>query len=180
MDWLSDTAEAIPLGLRGLSGILGGLLMIAGARLYPLAIMAPGLLLGLGLGLALPETIDPSIRAIAAVAVAGFGALVCRFVERAAVAAFGAVVTGGLVHAAWPLVMGDATPWWGAAAGAVVGLLLFPRAFKALLIPLTALLGAIALGFALGVQDNLLAIGGMAAAGTIGQLLLSRRSKKKE
>ena len=175
MDWLNENVATV--GLRGVAGVVGGLLLLAGARLYPLAIMAPGLLAGLALGLVLPPEVDTPIRIVAALVVAVVGALLCRFVERVAVAGFGAVVTAGVGHLGYPLAMGEPSPIWVAPAAALVGLLLFPRAFKLLLIPLTALLGAMSVSVALGVQENLLAVGGLAAAGVVAQLLLRKKKK---
>ncbi len=169
-DTLQDPLQMLPFGLRGLAGLVGILLALAGARFYKLAVLAPGLLLGIAVGLLLPETLEAPLRAIIAVVVAGFGAVVCRFVEQAAVRAFGAVVAGGLVYTAWPVVLDEPSPWWAAAAGAALGLLLFPRAFQALLKPLTALLGALALAFALGQEHNPFVIGGVALLGAVVQL----------
>ena len=168
------------LGLRIVAGLVGATLALAGARFYKLAVMAPGLLLGVVVGLALPDSVNDPIKAIAAVAVAVFGALVCRFVERAAVASFGAVLSGGAVYTAWPFVMSGETPWWVALVGALVGVFLFPRAFRALLKPLTACLGALSLAWALAMQDNLLVVGGIAALGTLVQFGLSRKRNKEK
>jgi hypothetical protein len=179
LDVLQDPLQALPFGLRGLAGLVGVLLAVAGARFYRLAVLAPGLLLGIGVGLLLPETLDAPLRAIAAVVLAGFGAVVCRFVEQAAVRAFGALLAGGLVYTAWPIAMSEPSPWWAAAAGAALGLLLFPRAFQLLLKPLTAILGALALAFAVGQEHNPLVIGGVALLGTVIQLGTGGKRKDK-
>jgi len=177
MDFLNDLETG--LAMRLLAGVVGGGLALFGARFYPLAVMAPGLLLGAIAGLALTD-LDDGLRAIIAVAVAAFGALVCRFVERAAVASFGAVLAGGLVYTGWPMVLGGETPWWAGLIGAIVGVFLFPRAFRALLVPLTACLGALAVAWALNMQDNPAVLGGVAAVGTVLQFALSRKGNKKK
>ena len=178
MDFLNDLETG--LGLRVVAGVVGTALAVAGARFYSFAVMAPGILLGAVVGFALPDTVEDPLKAIVAVAVAVFGALVCRFVERAAVASFGAVLSGGLVYTTWPHVMSTATPWWVAAIGALLGVFLFPRAFRALLKPLTAVLGALALGWALGLQDNLAVLGALAVVGTLVQFWSSRKGNKEK
>lgn len=177
MDFVNDLETGLLLRIAG--GVLGAVLALAGARFYKLAVMAPGLLLGVFLGLALPDSIDPPLKAIIAVAAAVFGALVCRFVERAAVASFGAVLSGGLVYTAYPFVLSGETPWWVAAIGALLGVFLFPKAFQTLLKPLTAGLGALAVAWSIGMQDNLVVIGGVATVGTVLQFALSRKGNKK-
>ncbi|MCB9746197.1 MAG: hypothetical protein H6741_24095 [Alphaproteobacteria bacterium] len=163
---------------RGLAAVAGLLVMVAGARLYPFAIMAPGLAAGIAVGVALPLEMEPAARAILAVVLGGVGAIACRSVERMAIWGVGAIVTGGLTVAIWPLVTGAPGPWWAAGAGAVAGLLLFPGVFRFALKPITAWAGATIVAWAAGMQGNLLVIAGLAVLGFLVQLGTGRRKEE--
>lgn len=167
---LTEALSVIP---RGALALAGGLVCVAGARLYPLVIVAPGFAAGVLAGLALP--LDPSSRGIAAVVLGAVGALLCRFVERIAVVGIGAVVAGSVANAVWPLVTGHPAPWWGPAAGALAGLALFPSMFRAMLLPITAVLGAFLVGWSLGFEAQLPLVGGMALVGAIIQFATRKR-----
>lgn len=174
VDALVRMAESSPLGIRGLAGVAGGLLLLAGARLYRLSVVAPGILGGLLVGALLPVS-DPTVQAVVAVVLAAVGGLVCHFLERVAIHAVGAVVTAGLTQATWPLVTGVGTPWWAPAAGALVGLLLFPSVFRYLLKWITSLLGALTVAWAAGWSDRLWVVALLALAGVIVQTGTGRR-----
>lgn len=165
-----DSITHVP---RGVTVVAGLLVMLRGAKLYPLVIVAPGLALGVAAGLALP--LEPTTRALAAVALAAVGALLCRFVERAAIWAIGAVLAGTLVMWGWPLFRPDPAPTWLPAVGAVAGLLLFPALFRAALRPVTAALGATMVLWSLGQQDRPLLFVGLAVVGWIVQAAGDRK-----
>ncbi|MCB9762754.1 MAG: hypothetical protein H6739_23335 [Alphaproteobacteria bacterium] len=167
LEQLTQLTHAVP---RGVAVALGGLLAVAGARLYPVAIMAPGFAAGIGAAVLLPVEMPPEARAVLAVVLGGIGALICRTVERMAIWGLGAIITGGATVAAWPVVMGQPAPWWGAAVGAAAGLLLFPALFKVALKPVTALAGAFIVANALDQGQNLWLIGGVAVVGLLVQL----------
>ena len=95
---LVGRADQTAIGFRGVLGLLGTGLTFMGGRLYKLSILVPGIVLGLFIGTLLPTDIDAAIRAVLAVILAGLGALICRFVERAAISVFGAVLAGGLSY----------------------------------------------------------------------------------
>jgi len=175
---LVGRADQTAIGFRGVLGLLGTGLTFMGGRLYKLSILVPGIVLGLFIGTLLPTDIDAAIRAVLAVILAGLGALICRFVERAAISVFGAVLAGGLSYTVWPVFEGQAAPWYVPALAAAVGLLLFPKLFHALLRPLTALLGGMLVAISLGYPGNPLVIGGVAALGMIVQFSL--QAKKDE
>ena len=178
VDHLLALAESTPLGVRGLAGVLGGVLCVAGSRLYPLAIVAPGLLLGAAVGLGLPPELAVGARIGIGLVVALAGVLLSRFVERVAVSLFGAAVLGSLVYALAPLALGAPAPWWGPVLGALLGLLLFRSLFKALLAPLTAWLGAMVVAWSLGRPDQILIVLGLPALGTLVQLAVGRKKKE--
>lgn len=177
---LVGRADQTAVGFRGILGLLGAGLTFLGARLYKVTILVPGIVLGLFIGTLLPTDIDAAIRAVIAVVLAGLGALLCRFVERAAISVFGAVLTGGLTFTIWPVFQGEAAPWFVPAIASAVGLLLFPKLFHALLRPLTALLGGMLVAISVGYPGNPLVIGGVAALGMIVQFSLhGKRDEKK-
>lgn len=167
-----DTLTQLP---RGITALAGAVVLVRGARLYPLVIAAPGLALGVALGLALP--LEPSQRAIAAVVLAALGALACRFLERVAIWGIGAVLSGTIALWAWPLFRTEPPPSWLAAVGAVVGLLLFPAVFRAALKPVTAALGAMLLVWSLGWQHRPLLGVALFAVGLVVQIAADRKDK---
>ena len=176
---LVGRADQTAIGFRGVLGLLGAVLTFMGGRLYKVSILVPGIVLGLFIGTLLPTDIDAAIRAVLAVILAGLGALICRFVERAAISVFGAVLAGGLGFTVWPVFQGQPAPWYVPALAATVGLLLFPKLFHALLRPLTALLGGMLVAISLGYPGNPLVIGGVAALGMIVQFSLQAKKDEK-
>jgi len=172
--WLETT----PTWITGLSG---GLLLVAGGRLYKLAVVAPGIAGGVYAALMLPAELGPPMIAIAAVVLAIAGAILCRLLERLAVAGVGVLATAGVTQLAWPLVMdGQAAPWWGLLIGGAVGLLLFPSVFKALIRWITALVGALMVSWSLGYQENPWVVGGLFLAGCIVQAASGGGRRRKD
>ena len=172
--WLATT----PTWITGLSG---GLLLLAGGRLYKLAVVALGIAGGVAGALWIGETagLAGSVVAIAAVVLAVAGAVLCRMLERVAVAAIGVIATAGITQLAWPLVMdGQIAPWWGLLLGGAVGLLLFPSVFRSLIRWITALLGALMVAWSLGYQDNAYVVGGLLVLGCIVQAASGKGRKK--
>jgi hypothetical protein len=177
---LEVMAESAPTWITGLAG---GLLLVAGGRLYKLAVVAPGMLLGVAAALWIGTEVglEPVVVAVAAVVLALAGALVCRLLERVAVHAIGAIALAGVTQAAWPMVVqGQAAPWWGVLLGGAVGLLLFPAVFKALIRWITALLGAVMVAWSLGYDDNAWVVGGLFLAGCVVQGLSGKRRKDRK
>jgi hypothetical protein len=173
---------------RWITGLTGGLLLLAGGRLYRLAVVAPGVLGGVALALMLPQDLGPIVIALAAVLLAAVGALICNFLERVAVHVVGAVALAGLASVAWPPLLHEPAPWWGLLAGGALGILFFPRVFKALVKVLTALLGALVLAWSFGVLEDSVSRWGLTvqpwmivaalfAVGLIAQVVTGRRGK---
>lgn len=156
---------------RTVVAVLGVALILAGARLYRLVIVAPGLALGVFAGLAITAGAPARTQIIAAVALAILGGAGLFFLERMAISLVGAAVTGGVVNAAAPLLMQGPVPWYVPAAGAVLGLFLFPSLFRAALKILTPALGAVGVCWAVGRPDNLLLMGGLTVLGVVVQTL---------
>jgi hypothetical protein len=152
-------------------GVVGGALLVAGSRLYRLALVAPGIAAGLLLGLEITAGASPEIRMVAGLSLGVIGAGVLLLVERLAIALGGAFLLGGLANAVTPLVLPGQDAWYVPIAGAVVGLLIFPKLFRSLLFLFTALGGALCIAWAIGRPQDLPVIGGLWLAGTVIQWL---------
>ncbi|MFT5683110.1 MAG: hypothetical protein ACI8RZ_004037 [Myxococcota bacterium] len=152
-------------------GVVGGALLVAGSRLYKLALIAPGLAAGLLLGLEITSGASPEIRMVAGLCLGIIGAGVMLLVERLAIALGGAFLVGGLANAVTPLILPGQDAWYVPIAGAVVGLLIFPKMFRSLLFLFTALGGALCIAWAIGRPQDLPIIGGLWLAGTVIQWL---------
>lgn len=167
------------LALDGrLPALLVGLLLLAwGERTYRVLIIAPGVLAGLYLaawlrGLFHFDTIG---SVVATVGLSGAGALLCHFVEGLAVRAAGAGLFAAVAWFGTPLVHAGPVPWWAPVIGVVVGALLFPKLYGVLLRPLTALVGAWSVAWAVHLDRNLYVVLGLAAVGAAVQFALARR-----
>ncbi len=152
-------------------GVAGGALLVAGARLYKLAILTPGLAIGVMLGLEITTGASAEVQLIAGLALGLVGAGVMLLAERLAIALAGALLLGGLANALTPLLLPGQDAWYVPAAGAVLGLLIFPRLFRALLFILTSLGGALCIAWSAGRPEELPLIGGLWLAGTVIQWL---------
>lgn len=154
---------------------VGILLLGWGARLYRLAIAAPGFVLGVFAGLEVAPTASLLVQAGLALLLGLVGAGLLLFLERLAVALTGAVLVGGLVYAVGPLFVAT-LPWFAPLVGAAVGLLLFPSLYRLALKIITPLLGALCVAWAFGRPHDLLLIGGLCALGAVFQLARGQRS----
>lgn len=163
---------------RTVVAVIGVVLILAGGRLYRLVIISPGVLLGVLAGLSLTAGSSTQNQLIAAGALAVIGAAVLFFVERLAISVIGAAVTGGLVNALAPMLMQGPVPWYVPAAGAVLGLFLFPSVFRAALTLIAPALGAVAVCWALGRPNDLLLMGGLTVFGAVVHLLSGGRRSK--
>jgi hypothetical protein len=163
------------------AGILGGLLWVAGARLYRVAVMAPGFLLGIFLAaIALEEygrKVDEVVRMGIIVATGAVGAFVSSRIEQLAVRLCGSLLVAATTHAILPMVWPKA-PWFAAPAAGFLGLLLFPALYSRMLPLITAAFGAVALAWAASQQTNLLLICGLTVLGAAIQLGTGGKSKK--
>lgn len=168
---------------RLLAGILGVLLLVAGARLYRMAVMAPGFLLGVfAAAWALDEygrRVDELMRMGILVAVGAVGAFVSSRIEQLAVRLCGSLLVAATTHAVLPLVWPKA-PWFAAPAAGFMGLLLFPALYKRLLPLITAAVGAIAIAWAADRPTQLLLICGLTVVGAAIQLGSGKSKAKPE
>ena len=176
-DWPMD----IPLPPRGQLelwtdprlwvGIIGVIMLVRGAQWYRLVIITPGLAIGAWLGVKLTAGSGDQMQILACVALALIGAIGLHLVERLAIAVTGALVLGSLTETFAPTVLGTAAPWYIPAAGALVGLLVFPRIYSSLLPFITSGLGAMCLAWSMGKPRDLLLLGAFTAMGLVAQSL---------
>ncbi|MDP2314743.1 MAG: hypothetical protein Q8P41_17700 [Pseudomonadota bacterium] len=179
---LPSIYAAGPLAPRIVAGAAGLVLLLAGSRLYWIAVVLPGLLLGLGGGVLIAHLLGLAPMVTVGVAVVGglVGALVARAVERLAIAIAGVIAGLGAAQLGWPLAAATAPPWWIWPLAAVAGAVLFPFVWRAALVPLTAFIGAVVLVDVAGVVADPLVVGGLTAVGIVVQLALGRGPQKKE
>jgi hypothetical protein len=152
-------------------GVVGGALLVAGARLYRLALLTPGLVAGVLLGLQITDGASPEIRLIAALSLGIIGAGLIMLAERFAIAMGGAFLVGGLANTVTPLLLPGEDAWYVPVAGAVLGMMIFPTLFRKLLFILTSLGGALCVAWAMGRPQDLFLVGGLWLAGTVIQWL---------
>ncbi len=152
-------------------------LLLAGARVYRLAVVLPGVAGGALLGLSLTAGAPTSWQLGAAGSLALVGGVVFFLVERLAIALAGAFVAGGAMHALGPLYWPGGEPWYADAAAVALGLLLFPRLYRALLPVITAALGALVVAWSVGQERDAALIGAMTAVGVVVQLAFRRRRR---
>ena len=163
-------AESTPLGVRGFAAVGGALLIVAGARFYKVAVAAPGAILGVLAATHLLQEAEEMTRTIAAIGGAIVGAMVTGFVEKLAIRLAGALVGAFFADAIWPLVQTTEMPVWAPAAGALVGLILFPVVWRVALKFITPFLGALCIAYAAGYPHHPLLIGGLTIVGALIQL----------
>jgi hypothetical protein len=163
--------------------LLGGgiLLLFVGSRHYKVALVLPAAILGATLihtvlGPAIPQSVELLAIVVGAV---GSGIL-AALLEAVAVRLAGVLLGGGFSLALWPAVVGAGpqVPWWVPLAGALVGLALFPRLYKAGLRVVVPLLGGLVVSHAIGRPGHLGWVLGLAAAGfALDTAVLARRTR---
>lgn len=163
-------AEATPLGVRGVAAVGGALLVVAGSRIYKLAVAAPGAILGILAATHLLAGADEATKTIAAIAGAIVGAMLTGFVEKLATRLAGGLVGAFFADALWPVLQPTEMPIWAPAAGGLIGLILFPFVWKIALKFITPFLGALCIAYAAGHPHHPLIIGGLTVLGILIQL----------
>lgn len=176
MTTLAELAANAPLLTRVLVGLIGGLLIVAGARWYKrgLALTAFGTgaaLVATGmvyLSAWVPMAADPMIAGVAAL-VGGLGLVGAgSMAHRLAMVAAGAL-TGLVAGAAVVGLLG--APAWVGLVGLLLGALTFPWVYKQLLKLITPAVGAACLAWALGMPDRLEVLVGLWAFGAVVQFV---------
>lgn len=160
-----------------LPALLTGIVLLGwGAKVYRLLVLAPGVLAGVYLGAALRDWLNlgGTNAMLLTVALAAGGALLCHFVEGVAIRVGGAALFGALAWFGWPLVQAGAVPWYVPLAALVLGAALFPRLYQLALRPITALVGAWSIAWAVHRPTTLWLVGGLALVGLALQYTLDR------
>ncbi len=154
--------------LRIAAGALSVGLLLRGASIYRLAVVAPGILAGLLAGLTLAREFGLAPSTTLAFAACGgvAGALLAWLVERVAVMTAGVLVGLAVATMLVPLVVAH-PPWWVVPAGGMAGALVGPMLYRAALPLVTSLVGAFGLAWAAGWAPTPVVIGGLFAAGVV-------------
>lgn len=166
--------------LRVAAGALSVALLLRGASLYRLAVVAPGVLAGLLAGVTLAQEFGLSPNATLAFAAGGgmAGALLAWLVERVAVMTAGVLVGLAATTLILPLVVAH-PPWWVVPAGGMLGALVGPMLYRAALPVVTSVVGAFGLAWAAGWASTPVVIGALFLGGVIVQFATGgERSKK--
>lgn len=171
-----------PLPPRIVAGAAGLVLLLAGSRVYRIAVVLPGLLLGLGAGVVIAGALAlPPMVTVAVAAVGGLvGAVLAGTIERFAVVVAGVLAGLGAAQVGWPLAASGAPPWWLWPVAALVGAALFPFLWRAALVPLTAWIGAVVVVDVAGVQPHPLVIAGVMLVGVVAQVAVGRKRAETE
>ena len=185
MPEISQLTADIPLLLRVAVGLIGGLLIVAGARWYHFGLYLAAFATGAGLfatvlaalSTQLPLVADPMVMGIGSVIaglVLAWGARVAHRMAMLGAGAFTGFVAG---VAAVDLL---AVPMWVAAVTMLVGALVFPWVYEQLLKVLTPAVGAACVAWAVGMADQPALLGGLWAFGTVVQFVGERASPPPE
>lgn len=161
-------------------GVVGIALAVLGSRLYRLAIIGPGVALGAAAGLEVASATGFEHQLVAACCLGVLGGLGFYLLERVAIALSGAFVVGGLANVGAALYLGQTPEWYVPAAGAVVGVFLFPSLYKRLLPVVTAILGGLCVSWAVHQPEDLRVVGAVALLGLVGQLLTRTKGKSSQ
>lgn len=178
LERLSVQVHVMALDPRILVGALGLTLLVLGSRVYRIAVVTPGVLAGLWVAGQVTTGASSTVQYAAMIGLGLAGGILAFLLERFAVAVAGALIGGGLGDALGPLLLGDQMHWSVPAVAAIVGFLAVPYLYERLLPLLTAVLGALALAWAAGREQDLIFIALVAAAGLVLQLLLRRGERK--
>jgi hypothetical protein len=171
---LEGLRAALPPALlepRGLVGLLGLLLLLAGSRFYRVAIIAPGFAGGVYLAQRFLSGLADPLPLVFGLLLGAGGALACHVAERVAVRLVGSLLITGLVYAVTPLIFDKSVPFWWAPAAGLVGLFLVPRLYERALPVIGAIMGALAVAWSMDRPQDLGLIGVLAAGGLVIQLV---------
>jgi hypothetical protein len=159
-------------------GIAGVVLLFAGARLYRLAVVTTGFVGGAVLGLQLSGHVEAQVLTISVVCMGIIGAFIMHMAERLAFALIGAMVAAALAHAIWPSIMPGEVPFYVPTAAGIVGMVVVPRLFTALLPLFTTVLGAFCIAWALGDPGDWRILGPVVVVGLLGQAALGGSTRR--
>lgn len=175
---LQNAAIEAPLVLRVVVGLLGAVVLLAGARLAKPALYmasfgvgATGAVLGLQAGAALAPALGGPIVLLVGACVGGLAvAVVARVAVKVALFAAGAltgvVATGAVATVMVPVVL----PWWSVLVGALAGVVVVPLLARFLLRLAAAAVGAVLVAWALAMPTHPWLLLGLFVVGAAVQL----------
>ena len=181
---LVEAARRAPLAVRGLVGLAAVGLTLDGVRAYRVSLTLASFGIGAMGAVAAAQlasvtwslTVTPLWLVLGAAVSGVLVALLARVAEAIAL-----VLVGGLCGVQLVIAGGEALaldlPWYAAAIGGLVGGVLLPRSFPALLKVLTPAVGGVLAAWALGRPDDLVLIG---VVWLCGALVQSRRSESRD
>jgi len=173
---LSDMASASPMIVRVFAGLIGGLILVAGARLYKPALLAAAFTAG---GLLVVATLSTAGELVPSMATPGllvagalFGGIstawTAHVAHRLALVLIGGLT--GLTLTAALLALVSSGPWWLPLVGGCVGAVALPWVYTSLLKFLTPAVGAVCIAWAVGMPETPWVLGGLWAFGAAVQL----------
>ena len=177
-DSLQQLLEIVPQDPRLWVRLVGAALLLVGARVYRLAVIGPGFVAGVFVGLELTSGQSSEIQLATTLILGIGGAALLHMLERFAVALTGGIVAGGLVHAAAPLILGGPAPWYVPTVASLLGFLALPRVMDRLLPLITSLVGALAVAWSVDRTHDLVFIRVLTTVGLAIQLLVRRGGGK--
>jgi hypothetical protein len=156
--------------------IVGALLLIAGARIYRLVIIAPGFVCG---ALIATNYVSGSqeVKLIVTLVAGIVGAIILTKLEKLALAIVGALLTAGLVYSVAPFI--GVVQWYVPVIAGFVGSLVFPYVYKKALPISTALLGALCIGWSTGLSQDPVMICVFWVGGIVVQTMFGGKLKDK-
>lgn len=184
---LAMVAEGSPHLLRGAVGLVGAILLLAGARVYKLALalagfgvgavlVAAGLVWGSGY---VPALAEPTLVAVASVIGGLLLMAVISVVHRLGLVGVGALVGASAAGGVADAVSG-APPFWVPFVGALAGAIALPFLFPTLLKVATPAVGAVLIGWAVGMPTHPWLLLGLWIFGMLVQLRSPRREREAE
>lgn len=150
--------------------IVGILLLMIGARIYRLIIIAPGFICGALLAKQFVSG-SPEVQLIVTLVLGIVGAVLLTSIEKLAISIVGALLFAGLTFAIAPLVMGTVA-WFVPVIAGFLGSMIFPYIYKKALPVSTALLGSLCVCWSTGLNEDPIMIAVFWVGGIVLQLIL--------
>lgn len=128
----------------GIEALLGGVLLVAGRRLFWLFVAGVGFVIGLSLAPILLPNQSEGVVLVGALVFALLGAMLAQFAQKAAVSIVGFLGGGWLALGLLRTLAGDpgSLQWVAFIVGGIIGIVLLSALFEWGLVLLSALVGA--------------------------------------
>jgi hypothetical protein len=128
----------------GIEALLGGVLFVAGRRIFWLFVAGVGFVIGLSLAPRLLPSQPEEVILVAALIFALLGALIAQYAQKAAISIVGFLSGGWLALWAFRTLVGDVgvLQWVAFIVGGIIGIVLLYALFEWGLVLLSSLVGA--------------------------------------